>query len=262
VAIENAAFLRLLPPTERERVVALFVPKSCHFGDVVITEGSAAVAFHLVVSGRLRVVKQGRGGEEITLNVLKAGDSFGERALLEGGTHEATVRCSVDAELLVIAAADFTRLLAEAPGLRTELELLRKHRALHNFLREFSRLGNLPLPALRALLEHLEEVETPRGAILFRAGDPAGPFYVIRAGKVRVFAEEQGRERNLSFLRAGDYFGELSILHGAARAASVEAVTDCRFLALSPNAAAALMTEFPELRAALEERAALYDAEH
>jgi len=260
-AIESAAFLRLLPPAERERVIALFAPKSCHFGDVVIAEGSPAVAFHLVVSGRLRVVKRGRGGEEITLNVLKAGDSFGERALLEGGVHGATVRCSADAELLVIAAGDFRALLEQAPGLRAELDLLHKHRALHNFLREFSRLGNLPLPALRALLERLEDVEAPRGTVLFRAGDPAGPLYVIREGRARVFAVTGGRERNLSFLRAGDYFGELSILRGAQRAASVETVADCRLLALSPNAVASLMAEYPEFRAALEERAAMYTAD-
>jgi ATP-binding cassette subfamily B protein len=261
-AIENAAFLRLLPPPQREQVVALLVPQSCHFGDVVIAEGSPAEAFRLVVSGRLRVVKKGRGGEEITLNVLKAGDSFGEQALLEGGVHEATVRCSADAELLVIAAADFRTLLEQAPDLRAELDLLRKHRALHNFLREFSRLGNLPLPALRALLEKLEEADAARGAVIFSAGDPPGPFYVLREGRVRVYKSEAGRDRNLSFLRAGDYFGELSILRGAPRSASVAAVTDCRLLVLSQEAVSALMAEYPELRAAFEERAALYDAEH
>ena len=260
-AIENAAFLRLLPPAERERVASLFVPKTCRFGDVVIAEGAPAVAFHLVVSGRLRVVKKGRGGEEITLNVLKAGDGFGERALLEGGAHGATVRCSADAELLVIAAEDFRKLLEHSTGLRAELDLLRKHRTLHNFLREFSRLGNLPLPALRALLGHLEELEAARGEVIFHDGDPPGPFYVIRKGRVRVFAETGKRQRNLSFLRAGDYFGELSILRGAPRAASAEAVTDCSLLALAPQAVAALMAEYPEFRAALEERAAMYEAD-
>ena len=209
LALESAPLLGILSPTERAKVVELFSEKRFAFGDVVIAEGAPAVAFHLVVSGRLRVVKQSRGGDELSLAVLKAGDSFGERALLEGGTHSATVRCSSDAELLVLAAQDFRALVARSPHLEAELELVHKQRTLHNFLREFSRLGKLPLPVLRALLERMEERAVEKGALMFRAGDPAGPFFVIRSGKVRVFTEEAGRERNLSFLRAGASFGEL-----------------------------------------------------
>lgn len=58
------------------------------------------------------------------------------------------------------------------------------------------------------------------------------------------------------------YFGELSILSAAPRAASVEAVTRCRLLVLEPDAVSSLMREFPELRQVLEERAALYDADN
>lgn len=260
LALESAPLLRILSPVERSKVVALFSEKRFAFGDVVIAEGAPAQAFHLVVSGRLRVVKQARGGDELSLAVLRAGDSFGERALLEGGTHSATVRCSMDSELLVLAADDFRALVERSPALRTELLLVQKHRALHNFLREFSRLGKLPLPVLRALLGRMEEREVEKGTVLFRAGDPAGPFFVIRTGKVRVFAEQDGRERNLSFLRTGDYFGELSILRGEPRAASVEAISSCRLLSLAPEAAAELIAESPELRAAFEERAASYDA--
>jgi len=262
VALENVPILGFLPPEQKDQVARLFRPLSFNFGDVVIAKGSPADAFYVIISGRLRVVKHGPGGEEITLNVLKAGDAFGEGALLDGaGVHQASVRCSAKTELLALGAGDFHALLAEAPLLRAGLELLRKHRALHNFLREFSRLGNLPLPVIRSLLERLEEVSYPRKTMLFDVGDPAGPLYVIRQGKVRIYVSESGRERNLAFLRAGDYFGERSILHKSRRSAAAVTLTDCQLLALSPEAVTALMAEHPELRAAMEERSAMYNAD-
>lgn len=261
-AVESAELLRLLPPAERDQLVELFTPRTCAFGEVVLAEGAPAEAFHLVVSGRLRVVKRGRGGEEISLAVLRPGDTFGEQALFEAGTHGATVRASTDVALLALASEDLRALVERAPALGRELELLRTHRALHNWLREISRLGELPLPALRALLSRVGARDVEKGERIFSAGDPSGPLFVIREGRVRVFSREDGRERNLSFLRAGDYFGELSILSDAPRAASVEAVTRCRLLVLEPDAVSSLMREFPELRQVLEERAALYDADN
>ena len=69
-----------------------------------------------------------------------------------------------------------------------------------------------------------------------------------------------GKERNLAFYRDGDFFGELSILNGSKRAASVEAFTDCRALALKPDAVLDLKRHYPEFEKLLEERLAQYEA--
>src|SRR4029077_15007590 len=65
---------------------------------------------------------------------------------------------------------------------------------------------------------------------------------------------------NLAFYREGDFFGELSILNNAPRAASVEAFTDCRLLALEPQAVVDLRGRFPEFDKLLSERLAIYEA--
>ncbi len=70
-----------------------------------------------------------------------------------------------------------------------------------------------------------------------------------------------GRERNLAFYRDGDFFGELSILNGSKRAASVQAFSDCRALALEPEAVLDLKRHYPEFGKLLEERLAQYRAE-
>ena len=83
----------------------------------------------------------------------------------------------------------------------------------------------------------------------------------IESGRVRVFTQKNGRQRNVAFYREGDFFGELSILNGSQRAASVEAVADCRLLALQPESVREMKEQFPEFRKLLEERLAQYQAD-
>src|SRR6185437_14186675 len=82
----------------------------------------------------------------------------------------------------------------------------------------------------------------------------------IEKGRARAFAGLNGRERNLAFYREGDFFGELSILNGSPRAASVEAFTDCQLLSLEPKSVRDLRSRFPEFDKLLNERLALYQA--
>ncbi len=71
---------------------------------------------------------------------------------------------------------------------------------------------------------------------------------------------DNGREHNLAFYRDGDFFGELSILNGSPRAASVEAFSDCSLLALEPHEVRELKRHFPEFGKLMEERLAQYQA--
>jgi HlyB family type I secretion system ABC transporter len=261
IDLAETAFFRFVPPPARDRVASKFTPVTFQFGDAIVREGEPSDAFYIVTSGRARVIKTGEGGEEIPLNVLRAGDEFGETALLQGGTRTATVRCSNEVTVLRLDRAAFEELVREIPDLREAIELRLRHRSLHNFLREFSDLGRAPLPALRALLEQLTPVAAAAGEVLVREGDAAGPMYVIESGRVRVFRSDGSRERNLAFLRTGDYFGERSTLLGTNRAATAVALTDCRLLALAPDRLSGLMALYPDLRRVIEERVAQYNAD-
>jgi len=50
------------------------------FGSVIVREGEEADAFYVLASGTARVVKQSEDGDEVALNLLRTGDSFGEIA--------------------------------------------------------------------------------------------------------------------------------------------------------------------------------------
>jgi HlyB family type I secretion system ABC transporter len=230
------------------------------FGDVIVRQDDPADSFYVLTSGRARALKIKSDGEEIPLGVLKPGDSFGEAALAEGGTRSATVRCSTAVDVLRIDRTDFLELVRRVPELKHYVETTGRNRALQSFLYQFSNFGRLPAPVLRKMIDKLKPAGFAKGSLIIREGDDAGPLYVIEKGRARAFTGANGRDQNLAFYREGDFFGELSILNGSPRAASVEAFTDCQLQALEPKSVRDLRRRFPEFDKLLSERLALYEA--
>jgi len=68
------------------------------------------------------------------------------------------------------------------------------------------------------------------GTTVFRQGDPGGSIYIIRSGKVRVLKDSAGRQRMVTTLGPGDFFGEMAVVTGRPRSATVEVVEDAELL--------------------------------
>jgi CRP/FNR family transcriptional regulator, cyclic AMP receptor protein len=104
----------------------------------------------------------------------------------------------------------------------------------------------------RADLERIARVAVPRsypvGARVFHEGDHSDACYVIRSGDLRVTREHpDGRAITLATLGAGDFFGELAMLDGEARSASVETLSDAELLALPAGDLRRLLADRPEI---------------
>lgn len=79
----------------------------------------------------------------------------------------------------------------------------------------------------------LREEIYARGEVLVRQGDPGDVFYIVKSGRVTVSALRGETEVELARLGEGDFFGEMSLLTGQRRNATVTAETDTHVLALS-----------------------------
>lgn len=252
--------LRFLPDDARALVVRRFVPASFAFGSVIAAEGTPTDALYVLVSGRARVVKTGPAGDEIPLNVLRAGDSFGEAELLNGAPRPTTVRASTDVLALRLDAEEFRTLVDAHPDIRTYLELQLKHSTLQRFFRNVPAFTRLPAQAVAGVvLAELEPVVFDAGETVYREGDPHGPLYLIEEGRLRVMRNDNGRAVHLTNLSAGESFGVVSALRRTPRTTSVEAVTPVRLLTLSGDTLEHLGKALPNFRAMLDDRVAQYD---
>jgi CRP-like cAMP-binding protein len=91
--------------------------------------------------------------------------------------------------------------------------------------------GSLPAEDLRRLVERVRVVRLSAGEVLFREGDAANTLYVVVDGAVVPIAEGSPRKR-LAVLENGEFFGEIGLVTGQPRNATVEALVDCRLLAI------------------------------
>jgi CRP-like cAMP-binding protein len=99
------------------------VQRSFRAGEIVFSRGDPGDALYAVVTGKIRISAGAADGREISLNIMEPGDTFGEIALLDGGTRTATATASAPSELVSIRRDQFTALLEREP--RVALELLR-----------------------------------------------------------------------------------------------------------------------------------------
>src|SRR5690349_22269697 len=79
--LDELPLLKFLPPDSQELVRNAFTSVTYPFGTVIVREGDVGDAYYVLVSGRARIVKRGTSGEEVSLNVLRPGDVFGETGL-------------------------------------------------------------------------------------------------------------------------------------------------------------------------------------
>jgi CRP/FNR family transcriptional regulator len=88
----------------------------------------------------------------------------------------------------------------------------------------------------------------PRETRVFHEGDAGDACYIVRTGSARVTREHpDGRAITLANLGPGAIFGELAMLDGESRSASVEATEDTELLALPATDMRALIRENPGL---------------
>src|SRR5688572_22237476 len=139
--LREASFLRFLPPESYEHVRPLFHEAQFDFGETIVRQGEEADAFYVLVAGRARMIRTTAEGRELPLNVLRAGDVFGEAALLSDEPQNATVRCSTSVEVLRMDRGEFGELLRAQPELKSYLEMMVRWRTLHGFLYQFSNFG-------------------------------------------------------------------------------------------------------------------------
>jgi CRP-like cAMP-binding protein len=97
-------------------------------------------------------------------------------------------------------------------------------------LRRVPLFEDLDAAELESIAGLMNEANVPVGGIVTAEGGPGDGFFVIESGEAEVTIEGQPR----AVMTAGDYFGEIALLVGSSRTATVTAITALRCYALTP----------------------------
>jgi CRP-like cAMP-binding protein len=200
------------------------VARDTEAGSEIVRQGDPGDAFYVVKEGLAEVLVDG-----YVIGTVAQGGSFGERALLRDVPRTATVRAAGPMELLALSREDFLTGItgvevASLPG----AQRLRIESDPAEVLADLSVFAHIDARTLRPIAEKAVVDNWPADSTLMREGDEGDRFYVVLQGRARVLVD--GRE--VAEVHPGDQLGEIALLHGVPRTATVVAVTAMRTLSL------------------------------
>jgi NTE family protein len=114
-----------------------------------------------------------------------------------------------------------------------------------SFLRKSPLFASLSEEELLRVCRGMESKRVPRGGIICTEGEPGDAFYIIRSGAVLVSTIRDGQEKRLNELHLGEFFGEMALLTGEPRSATVRALLDVDLFVLSKDNFEGIIREYP-----------------
>ncbi|HAW50402.1 TPA: hypothetical protein DCX16_05595 [bacterium] len=109
--------------------------------------------------------------------------------------------------------------------------------------------SSLSVEDFKTVSEKLSMRSFEKGEYIVREGETGDYFYIIKSGEADVIIE--GEDKRIAHLKDGDFFGEIALLVGVERTASVVATTDVVTITLNKKGFNELLKENPSVAANL-----------
>jgi uncharacterized protein YhbP (UPF0306 family) len=92
--------------------------------------------------------------------------------------------------------------------------------------------GDLPEEAGETISAELQTMQVDAGEVVVRQGGPADKFFIVVDGELEVVRDEDGEERQVATVGAGELFGEIAIMRDTPRGATLKATKPATLLAM------------------------------
>jgi ATP-binding cassette, subfamily B, bacterial len=201
------------------------------------------------VNATLRKLAKGRTVISVTHRLATAADAdhifvFDEGRIVEQGSHFELLGVNGTYADLWRKQAGFT---FSQDGRHVDVDARR--------LKAFPILESLDEEKLAELAPFFATETFQPGREIVRQNDPGDKFYIIARGKVEVWrAEEQsGNTQRMAILQDGDFFGEITLITGFPRTATVRTLTVCTCISLERGQFNRMIERSPELRRHMSE---------
>jgi CRP-like cAMP-binding protein/ferredoxin-like protein FixX len=213
-------------------------------GELIFCKNDYTNSFFTIVSGTVEIELGEEGRPRLE---LEAGQFFGEMSLLSGRRRSATVYAGRDCVLIETPRREINKLISSVDGVRRVIDENFIARAIQTSFAPQSSLAELRDVAGNARLNRWKA-----GQAIFTEGDAADSLHLIRSGSVSVSRDIGGREVVSSYVAAGNYVGEMGLVSGTARSATVRATVATETISLDAATFHALLARNPRLREQVE----------
>jgi CRP-like cAMP-binding protein len=213
--------------------------KTCKLdeGDAFFAENEESKHMYLLLEGEVRLFRGIR-----VLDIVRAGEIFGEMAVITGQTRSAWAVARKPCKAIMLEPAQFQEAIRATPEFALMLMriMFNRLRLTSAFLNKSGRLRNSGgthdkvfdsalVKDLASAMRSVQPATLPKNTIIMREGESGDSMYVVLSGKVSVAIQGTLVEH----VGAGGMFGEMALVNDSPRAATAIALTDVRLLPIS-----------------------------
>lgn len=170
------------------------------------------------------------------------GSIFGEVGLISGRRRGSTIRAAEPTVVVEMSRGAALKLISTVPPAGRAITRTSIERQL---LQIFG--SGLSSADVAEVVEGAEVTDVRAGAVVIKEGDPGDDIYVIRRGSMIVEKTIGGKPVFLSYLPAGSYVGEMALIDGLPRSATVRAAIKSEVIRLPGDAFGRLLEKKPQL---------------
>ncbi|WP_414696363.1 cyclic nucleotide-binding domain-containing protein [Parasphingorhabdus sp.] len=173
---------------------------------------------------------------------IEEGSIFGEVGLISGRRRGATIRAAEDMIAIEVSRTAALKLQASVPAAKRAITRISTERQL---LQMFG--SGLTKESIAEVVETSEIMNVRAGEPIINEGDDGNDIYVIRVGSMVVEKEIGGKPVFLSYLPAGSYVGEMTLIAGGLRTATVKAAIKSEVIKIQGDAFKKVLDAHPDL---------------
>ncbi len=237
----NIEVLREVSPLQLRELMLDSTARSFAPGEALFVRNDTGSSLFAIAEGSVLVEVDKDDPAKVV--PIGQGEIVGEVGLISGRRRGATVRAAGPVIAIELSRTAALKLMATVPAAGRAIERVSIERQL---LQMFG--SGLTREDVAEVVD-LAEVQSVRaGEVVLNEGDAGTDIFVIRRGSMIVEKAIGGRAVFLSYLPAGSYVGEMALLDGGLRVATVKAAIRSEVIRLPGEAFARLLTRKPDLR--------------
>ena len=233
----NVSILNGMSPLQMREFMLDSTARFYRAGETIFEKNEPGSSLFAIASGSVHV--EIGGGAPVP---IETGSIFGEVGLISGRRRGATIRAAEDAICVEISRTAALKLQSQVPAARRAITRISIERQL---LQMFG--SGLTKEDVAELVDRAEVVPVKAGEPVIVEGDEGNDIYVVRTGSMIVEKKIGGKPVFLSYVPAGSFVGEMALIGGGRRTATVRAAIKSEVIKLPGEGFRALMTAKPAL---------------
>ncbi|HYJ52411.1 MAG TPA: cyclic nucleotide-binding domain-containing protein, partial [Allosphingosinicella sp.] len=221
-------------------------PVSYRAGDLIFERNDPGSSLFAIADGSVMVeVDPNDPSRQVE---IPQGSIVGEVGLISGRKRGATVRAASGAIVVEIPRNAALKLMSTVPAAKREITRISTERQLLQMLGSSVRSEDIA-----EVLATAEIIGVKAGETIIKEGEANYDIFVIRQGSMVVEKDIGGKPVFLSYLPAGSYVGEMALIDGGRRTATVRAAIKSEVIKLGGDAFRKLLEDKPELKKRFEQ---------